>query len=212
MTASEAAALVGVSVATIRGWADSGLIPAHRTIGGHRRFEVGELTAWLEERGAPVAQRLRPMRASATDPLPPCPRFARALNASTEEILNAVEQGYSDDVPLSVNRSTEAALRRAVLRFLRIATNALDSGSVASSVGRAHLVGIRAGLQGDEGIGVLVEFSRFVAALACEARDLTDRDPDMEPSAMPALMAVLDTMHAAVVDAYTGRDRVDAEG
>ncbi|HWH13173.1 MAG TPA: helix-turn-helix domain-containing protein, partial [Miltoncostaeaceae bacterium] len=62
LTASEAAALIGVSVATVRGWADSGLLPSHRTVGGHRRFELGQLRDWLAARGAPVAERLRPPR------------------------------------------------------------------------------------------------------------------------------------------------------
>jgi excisionase family DNA binding protein len=58
LTASEAAALLGVSVATVRGWADQGRLPSHRTVGGHRRFELEELRAWLAERGAPAMRRM----------------------------------------------------------------------------------------------------------------------------------------------------------
>ncbi len=206
LTASEAAALVGVSVATIRGWADAGVIPSHRTIGGHRRFEVRELTAWLEARGAPAAGRLRPRTGVVAQTLPPCPRLARALNAQTEAVLAAVEGSYHPDVPLAVNRSTEPALRRAALRFLRITTNALDSGNLSSSLGRSHLVGVRAGLQGDEGIGVVVEFGRFVAAVVSEAHAVHGEMQDSEPLALPTLMAVLDAMHAALVNGYVGRN------
>ena len=35
--------MLGVSVPTVRLWADSGRVPCHRTAGGHRRFEVEEL-------------------------------------------------------------------------------------------------------------------------------------------------------------------------
>ena len=56
LTASEAAALIGVSVATVRGWADQGRLPSHRTVGGHRRFELEELREWLTDRGAPAPE------------------------------------------------------------------------------------------------------------------------------------------------------------
>jgi MerR family transcriptional regulator, light-induced transcriptional regulator len=39
LTSSEAAALLGVSLATIKRWADAGILSAVRTAGGHRRFE-----------------------------------------------------------------------------------------------------------------------------------------------------------------------------
>ncbi|MGB0614133.1 MAG: MerR family DNA-binding transcriptional regulator, partial [Miltoncostaeaceae bacterium] len=37
LTTSEAAALLGVSVPTVRAWSDAGRLPVHRTPGGHRR-------------------------------------------------------------------------------------------------------------------------------------------------------------------------------
>lgn len=209
MTASEAAALVGVSVATIRGWADAGVIPAHRTIGGHRRFEVEELREWLNRRGAPAAGRLRPPRRTGLS-LPRCPHLARELNARTEAVLGAVEAGYDERVPLGVNRSTPPALRRSVLRFLRLATHALDSGSTASAIGRAELVGVRAGLQGDEGLGAVAEFTRFAVAVTAEAEALVAAGADVEDEALPVLLSVLDGVGAALVGGFTGRDLDDA--
>ncbi len=209
MTASEAAALVGVSVATIRGWADAGVIPAHRTIGGHRRFEVEELREWLNRRGAPAAGRLRPQRRTGLS-LPRCPHLARELNARTEAIIDAVEAGYDDEVPLVVNRSTPPALRRSVLRFLRLATHALDSGSTASAIGRAELVGVRAGLQGDEGLGAVAEFTRFAVVVAAETEALVAGASDVEHEALPVLLTVLDGIGAALVSGFTGREVDDA--
>ena len=40
---SGAAAIAGVSVSTLRRWADEGRIPSFRTAGGHRRFRVRDL-------------------------------------------------------------------------------------------------------------------------------------------------------------------------
>lgn len=206
LTASEAAALIGVSVATVRGWADSGMLPSHRTIGGHRRFEVAELRQWLADRGAPVAERLRP-RTLANAEIPACPRVARELNARTAEIVERVLAGYRDDVPTRVPRSTEAALRRSTVRFLRVAADALESGRLSSSIGRAELAGYRAGLQGPAGVGVVVELTRIAVALVGEAEDVIARDRDAEQDAMPALLAVVDAMQAAVINGLlTGRE------
>jgi excisionase family DNA binding protein len=40
---NEASELLGVSLSTLRRWADAGKIPIHRTVGGHRRFKRQEL-------------------------------------------------------------------------------------------------------------------------------------------------------------------------
>ena len=77
LTASEAAALIGVSVATIRGWADQGRLPSHRTVGNHRRFELDELRAWLADRGRGAPRGRPPARAAPGDPAVPAAR-ARA--------------------------------------------------------------------------------------------------------------------------------------
>lgn len=40
---SGAAAIAGVSISTLRRWADEGRLPSFRTAGGHRRFRVGDI-------------------------------------------------------------------------------------------------------------------------------------------------------------------------
>ncbi|MBX3086680.1 MAG: helix-turn-helix domain-containing protein [Anaerolineae bacterium] len=45
---AEAARLLGVHPATVRSWADRGLLPSQRTAGGHRRFRRLDLEQWLE--------------------------------------------------------------------------------------------------------------------------------------------------------------------
>jgi len=51
LTTSEAAALLGVSVATLKRWSEAGLLGPRRTRGGHRRFSRAELQAFLERPG-----------------------------------------------------------------------------------------------------------------------------------------------------------------
>lgn len=57
LTTAEAAALLKVSVATLKRWTQSGLLPSERTSGGHRRFraeDVQALAAPLERPDDPV--------------------------------------------------------------------------------------------------------------------------------------------------------------
>jgi excisionase family DNA binding protein len=45
-----AAELLGVHPSTLRSWSDHGLLPVHRTQGGHRRYLRSEIDLWLEAR------------------------------------------------------------------------------------------------------------------------------------------------------------------
>ena len=47
LTTSEAAELLGVSVATLKRWASAGLLPSSHTPGGHRRFRRGDVERHL---------------------------------------------------------------------------------------------------------------------------------------------------------------------
>ena len=48
---SEAATLLGVSPITLSKWARKGLLHAHVTLGGHRRFTYNEISRFADERG-----------------------------------------------------------------------------------------------------------------------------------------------------------------
>jgi excisionase family DNA binding protein len=47
LSLGEASELVGVHPTTLRRWADSGSITCFRTPGGHRRFQLADLRAWI---------------------------------------------------------------------------------------------------------------------------------------------------------------------
>ncbi len=47
LTSSGVAALAGISVATVKRWAEIGLLPFERTSGGHRRFRRADVEAYL---------------------------------------------------------------------------------------------------------------------------------------------------------------------
>lgn len=50
LTLGEAARKFGVHTSTLRNWADKGLLPVHRTKGGHRRFRAREIDLWANSR------------------------------------------------------------------------------------------------------------------------------------------------------------------
>lgn len=200
LTASEAAALLGVSVATIRGWADDGRLPSHRTVGGHRRFELEELRAWLADRGAPAPEPRRLRR--APQDIPPCPRLARELNARVESIVERVMQGYDEEVPTPLPPPSPASIRRLTVRFVRVLAAALESGRPGAAVGRAELAGLRGGLEGAPGGRVIVEHTRVAAAALLEAESADRRGVLLEPLALPALHAVIDHAQAAVARGF----------
>lgn len=200
LTASEAAALIGVSVATIRGWADQGRLPSHRTVGGHRRFELEELREWLEHRGAPAPESRRIRR--APQEIPACPLLARELNSRTEAIIERALSGYDDDVPTPLPPPSAPALRRLTLRFVRVLASGLESGRPAATAGRAELAGLRGGLQGPSGARVLVEHTRVAAAVLLEAEAAQREGVPMEALAMPALYAVIDHAQSAVARGF----------
>jgi len=198
LTASEAAALIGVSVATVRGWADHGVLPSHRTVGGHRRFESAELRAWLRARGATMPAPVAGIARKSKD-IPPCPGLARHLNGRTRAIVDRVVAGYREDVPTLSARPTDAAIRRQATRSLRIITAALETGSVTRSVARAELAGFSDGTHHDGSAASLVQLTRVAMAVACEAQAAVDDGIVDDPRAIPALLAV--TEHVVVADA-----------
>lgn len=48
LTAAETADLFGVDAKTIGRWAKAGKLPAHRTVGGHHRFDPTEMRRILD--------------------------------------------------------------------------------------------------------------------------------------------------------------------
>jgi len=50
LSLGEVAEMLGVHTSTVRGWADNGHLPVHRTQGGHRRFRRQDVEIWSQSR------------------------------------------------------------------------------------------------------------------------------------------------------------------
>jgi excisionase family DNA binding protein len=48
LSLSDAAKLLGVHPSTVRLWSDKGVLPTHRTSGGHRRYRRSEVQLWAK--------------------------------------------------------------------------------------------------------------------------------------------------------------------
>ena len=48
LSLSKVASILGVHPSTVRNWSDQGVLPVHRTKGGHRRYLRSEIDLWME--------------------------------------------------------------------------------------------------------------------------------------------------------------------
>ncbi|MBI2332986.1 MAG: helix-turn-helix domain-containing protein [Chloroflexi bacterium] len=55
-----AADLLGVHPSTVRLWSDKGILPVHKTQGGHRRYKRGEILLWAESNSKSREEALEP--------------------------------------------------------------------------------------------------------------------------------------------------------
>jgi excisionase family DNA binding protein len=53
LSLSGAAKVLGVHPSTVRLWSDKGILPVHKTQGGHRRYKHGEISLWAESNHKP---------------------------------------------------------------------------------------------------------------------------------------------------------------
>lgn len=154
LTTAEAAALLGVSVATLKRWAQSGLLPSERTEGGHRRYRLEDVRALAEpaaraedpvRRGADLvlesgdALGLQGWLLQARRDLGSWWGVATPLRAVAAELYRRRAAGALGAVHLEMALDR---LRTALLRFLETSAARLDGPSllVASTPGDPDLV------------------------------------------------------------------------
>ena len=60
LSLSDAAGLLGVHPSTVRLWSDKGMLPVHKTQGGHRRYKRTEILLWAETNSRSKEEALAP--------------------------------------------------------------------------------------------------------------------------------------------------------
>ena len=97
LTTQEVARLLSVSEATIKRWADDGLIQSEKTVGGHRRFGLAEIARFKRERGAtpPSNGAVRaPAKRGSRGKASPAELFQRLAEGDEEETAAALISAY----------------------------------------------------------------------------------------------------------------------
>jgi excisionase family DNA binding protein len=56
LSLSKAAQVLGVHPSTVRSWSDQGVLPVHRTQGGHRRYLRSEIDLWMQAQRGEAAE------------------------------------------------------------------------------------------------------------------------------------------------------------
>lgn len=60
LSLSDAAEMLGVHPSTVRLWSDKGILPVHKTQGGHRRYRRSEITLWSQTNSRSGNEALQP--------------------------------------------------------------------------------------------------------------------------------------------------------
>lgn len=125
LSLSAAAELLGVHPSTVRLWSDKGLLPVHRTKGGHRRYKRSEVTLWAQ-----TAREVRPVQPE--DMMQSAIRNVRMQ--VTEGKLEA-ESWYQklDDDARAQYRQSSRSLFQGLMNYL--ASSNEDAASEAFAVG-----------------------------------------------------------------------------
>lgn len=139
LTLNDAAILLGVHPSTVRMWSDKGILPTHRTSGGHRRYRRAEIEVWQE-----TARFQPPMETSNA--------MQNAIGQIRMQVADGrleAEAWYKklDDPARTQYRQGGIALVRGLMAYL--AANQEDAAHEAYALGyeyasRAHRYGLSA--------------------------------------------------------------------
>jgi len=181
VSVSVAARMLGVSASSLRAWAAAGVVPHRRTSGGHRRFDVSELTQWLDNQGgtSPGAPTPSPPPELLPTRIDTLPRIAETLRRAEETIVTAVES----DIALCGARPSvraSASRRRRVSAAVATFAAAVESGDLASSFREAEWQGFRVGASGARNEASTVEPLAFRRAVERAVAPDLERSPEIE--------------------------------
>jgi len=118
VSTAQAAEALGVSVTTVKRWVDDGVLPAHRTVGKHRKLLVEDLFRLVRDGGLPQADlsRLVPIAPAESDELEFIERelVVAARTGDANRIRHLIHGAYRNgrSIELLADRVIAPALRQ----------------------------------------------------------------------------------------------------
>jgi excisionase family DNA binding protein len=108
LTTAQAAQALGISLSTLKRWVDSGVLPAHRTAGGHRKLLRTEVIALSRGGGMPVGDltALTPISPRATP---------HELQASAADLRDSLLLGRGAEVTALIRKIYRSGVSIAAL-------------------------------------------------------------------------------------------------
>jgi excisionase family DNA binding protein len=133
LSLSGAAKVLGVHPSTVRLWSDKGVLPVHKTQGGHRRYKQGEISLWAEASHKPHAIDMERMMQD----------ISKGVRMQISEGHLQAEGWYQklDEDARSQYRLSGRSLFHGLMNY--VATNGADAANEAYAIGyeyasRAH--------------------------------------------------------------------------
>jgi excisionase family DNA binding protein len=133
LSLSDAAKVLGVHPSTVRLWSDKGILPTHKTQGGHRRYRSTEISLWVETS----------RRSSEIEPENMMNEVIRNVRVQISEGRLEAEPWYQklDEDARVQYRATSRSLFHGLMNY--VASNGADASSEAYAIGyeyasRAH--------------------------------------------------------------------------
>ncbi|MFC1936283.1 helix-turn-helix domain-containing protein [Chloroflexota bacterium] len=131
LSLSEVAEILGVHPSTVRNWADQGLLPVHRTQGGHRRFRRDEVDLWVQSQRVNNGEEANGM-------------FRNALGYARIQIIEGHLEGQSwysklDDAARNTYRRSGRSLMQGLMKYQTLEQEDADKEARALGVDYASL-------------------------------------------------------------------------
>jgi excisionase family DNA binding protein len=192
LTLGEASDLLGIHHTTLRAWADRGEIPAFRTPGGHRRFRLADLRAFLHARANPS-----PPSASVDSAV------EHALSRVRQEIANmpGAWRAELDEPTREVNRARGRRLFALALNYV------MRPEQRAEILKDGRALGLQYGREAAQaGVG-LAETGRTVQFFRRQLLESVRREEALDPGDVEIRQMIaqfLDEVLYAVLEGYEG--------
>lgn len=191
----KAAALLGVHTMTLRRWSDSGRFPSYRTPGGHRRFALADIQAYLLRQRGGQSDELGQDWADS------------ALVATRKEVADQPESRWLQVIDEEQLRDEYRQLGHQLMGLLLQYVAADDAnGSLveeAKRIGRRYGVyGVRAGLTLTNIIEATLFFRDILVESSLKIPTTTYVEPDASLRILRRVNEIINAVQLSVTDYY----------